>query len=407
MAKTKRRTAATRRKKKKPSRIWIWITLLNLVLFGVSAWLLLGKKVILELPQLGSSSSTLPLVEGVLVASGVKLSADLETYSVSEGIHHWKVHLNRQQRDAVLSSLKHLESEQLFNLNIGPERIIKGKPLQLVTFEEAGKPLLKLILARKVPAKKKPEPEPPPIEAEPTIEPAPSDYWETSQGAKIAIIIDDVGMKPVSQIQDLLDLQVPITFAVLPYQRYSENTASNLYNSHYEVILHMPMEPTNFPVTNPGAGAVFSTYSHAQTKAALNEALDSISHVRGVNNHMGSKITALPDKMASIMEVLKDRNLYFVDSRTHASTVAYDIAQRSKVPSAKRDVFLDATMSYEFSRDQLLETAKVARENGFAIAIGHPYPSTIAAMVDVIPQLKNQGFAFVFASQLTGVPASY
>ena len=165
----------------------------------------------------------------------------------------------------------------------------------------------------------------------------------------------------------------------------------------------MPMEPTNFPVTNPGAGAIFASFTPVKAKETLSEALAQVPYARGINNHMGSRVTASKELMPPIMDILKENNLYFVDSRTHASTIAYEAALGSGIRAAKRDVFLDATMSYDFTIKQIQETAAIAKENGMAVAIGHPYPSTIAALRDALPTLKSEGISFVFASEIVKV----
>ena len=387
--------------KSRKSSLWFPITVVNLFLLTVSAGFFYISYHPKSWPVSPETTDPATILESILVASNVKLGSDLETFVVKDGTQHWKAHVDKEQRKRILNSLKHLGDQKVFELKIGEAKTIKDKILQLVTISKENKVVLKFILSlnqaekieteSKISIPSKPD--------HPEEQPAPF-YWESYDGPKIAIIIDDVGMKPVSEIQELLDLEIPITFAILPFQRYSTSSAEALNRDHYEIMLHMPMEPTNFPVTNPGAGAVFASFSQAKAKATLLEALESISHISGINNHMGSKITSSRPLMGAIMEVIREQDLYFVDSRTHASTVAYDVARESSVRAAKRDVFLDATMSYEFTRNQLLETGAIARKTGFAVAIGHPHPSTIAALSDAIPGLKSQGFSFVFTSQV-------
>jgi uncharacterized protein len=128
--------------------------------------------------------------------------------------------------------------------------------------------------------------------------------------------------------------------------------------------------------------------------------LETVPHAAGVNNHQGSRATADASLMNELMPLLHRRGLFFIDSRTTAATVAYAAAQRAKVPSASRKVFLDDAVSREAVRVQIRLAARDAERNGFAIAIGHPHQATITALAEEIPQLEAHGIRFVFASDV-------
>jgi len=137
-----------------------------------------------------------------------------------------------------------------------------------------------------------------------------------------------------------------------------------------------------------------------QVASALAGMLDAVPHVVGVNNHQGSRATADPALMDTLMPLLRDRGLFFIDSRTTAATVAYDAAERSGVPAASRKVFLDDTVTRDAILAQLELAARDARRDGSAIAIGHPHPATIAALAEGVPRLESSGIRLVFASDL-------
>ncbi len=128
--------------------------------------------------------------------------------------------------------------------------------------------------------------------------------------------------------------------------------------------------------------------------------LDTVPHAAGVNNHQGSRATADPALMAALMPALRDRGLFFIDSRTTAATVAYAAAERSGVRAASRKVFLDDTPTREAVLAQLDLAARDAIRDGSAIAIGHPHAETIAALAESLPRLEARGIRLVFASQL-------
>jgi len=407
----KKKTATRTRKKRKPKSrkksFGLYMLLLNCLLLAISGgffYLTRNDWSHLKWPTMSQPDPRI-LVESMLLASDIRLGTDLETFTVKGEAYHWKVKVNQRQRKDLVKAFKHLRDQEHFDIKVGQQKTIKGQKLQLVTFYREEKPVLKLILSLKKKVHHA-EVDSPPVSTIPAEmmnvepQPDPSVYWEAYEGPKIAIIIDDIGIKPVSAVQDLLSIGIPVTFAVLPFQRFTSKCAGALASDHYEIMLHMPMEPTNFPVANPGAGAIFDSFSSAKARETLLEALSQVPQAMGVNNHMGSRVTANGMLMRSVMDTLKDRHMFFVDSRTHASTVAFDTANTVHLPAAKRDVFLDATMSFEFTQKQIAETASIARRDGMAVAIGHPYPSTIAALAKTLPELKARGFSFVFASQV-------
>ena len=105
--------------------------------------------------------------------------------------------------------------------------------------------------------------------------------------------------------------------------------------------------------------------------------------------------------MGWLMEELRMRGeLIFVDSFTTHNSVALQLARESGVPAVKRDVFLDPdrtpeTVEREFGRLKML-----ARKNGVAVGIGHPYPATLALLEREIPKLADQGIELVSISEL-------
>jgi len=132
----------------------------------------------------------------------------------------------------------------------------------------------------------------------------------------------------------------------------------------------------------------------------LDGMLETVPHAAGVNNHQGSRATADAALMAELMPELRRRGLFFIDSRTTAATVAYDAAERAGVRSASRKVFLDDKPNREAILSQLDLAARDAARDGFAIAIGHPHPATIAALAVGTPRLEARGVRFVFVSDV-------
>ncbi len=215
---------------------------------------------------------------------------------------------------------------------------------------------------------------------------------------RLAIILDDVGSD--SAIADqVFALHYPITLSILPFHDHSAAIAEEAHRHGYEVMLHLPMEPIGNEVSEPRQLRVGMSFS--QVSNDLGGMLLSVPHAVGVNNHQGSLATSNPGLMAELMPLLRDRHLFFIDSRTTATTVAFDAAERDGVPCAFRNVpFLDDVQEAGAIRRQLELAIRLAKEKGEAITIGHPHPSTLQVLREMLPQVQAQGVQLVHASTL-------
>ena len=219
----------------------------------------------------------------------------------------------------------------------------------------------------------------------------------SSAAPRLAIIIDDMGGDE-SAAAALLKLPYPLTFSILPGQLHSTEIAGEAHRRGDQVMLHLPMQ---FEGSTAKAEPVELRLGMASTEvdSLLAQMLSSVPHAVGVNNHEGSLATANPQLMSELMDALRRRNLFCIDSRTTAATVAFDAAERAGVPAASRKVFLDDVETPQAVRQQLELAVRDAERNGSAIAIGHPPPTTIAALAETLPRL-NSRVRLVFPSTL-------
>lgn len=225
-------------------------------------------------------------------------------------------------------------------------------------------------------------------------------YWlsvSTFADARLAIIIDDIGYNQ-AQSERAARLKGNFTLAILPFTPYSSSSARLAHERGKELMLHLPMSALNNQ--SLGKGGLVSGLDQAAFLNIVRQDLASIPHIKGVNNHMGSRLTQEAEPMHWLMTELRSRGLYFVDSRTSAQTKAYEIAKTQKIPSLKRDVFLDDRNDPGAIEAELNRAIKLARERGAAIAIGHPYPNTLLILERLEPLLKKEGVKLVYASQL-------
>ena len=224
-----------------------------------------------------------------------------------------------------------------------------------------------------------------------------SAHAESAQQATIAIVIDDLGHH-LERGRTLNKLPYPLTFAFLPERRYTSTLAKQAYHAGKEVILHAPME--NARQFHLGAGALTTNMSPIELGETLQKSLTSIPFVSGMNNHMGSTFTAHQASMESVLSTLSHYPYYFLDSKTTASSVAAKVSRSMKIPTFVRDVFLDHENSLEHIAQQFEQLIALAKKNGSAIAIGHPYPNTIQFLQNTLPTLGEQGISIATLSGL-------
>jgi hypothetical protein len=218
---------------------------------------------------------------------------------------------------------------------------------------------------------------------------------------KIALVIDDLG-RSVEDIETLERLGIPITYAVLPYESETSEVVAALHRGGEEILCHLPMQPVHGQ--NPGPGALLYGMDREELERATSAALAAVPGAVGVNNHMGSRLSADERSMRAVLGVLSTRGLFFLDSRTSPESVGYRIASQMGVPTAERQVFLDSDMRPEMVREQFLRTLKMAEKRGGAIAIGHPHSATLAVLAAEVPKAKALGYRFVTVSHLLARP---
>jgi polysaccharide deacetylase 2 family uncharacterized protein YibQ len=188
---------------------------------------------------------------------------------------------------------------------------------------------------------------------------------------------------------------------VLPFSAYAEETARIAHENGLEVMLHLPGESLNNQEEYAGtAGMIRSDMKENEIRALVEESLRMVPHVRGVNNHMGSKITQEEAVMRPVLEVLRERNLFFIDSRTSSQTIAYDLARQMGMRAASRNIFLDSTVGVDFSSKKMADLFLLSQKKGTAIAIAHPFPETLRALRENIHLMKEYNVRPVLASQI-------
>ncbi len=256
---------------------------------------------------------------------------------------------------------------------------------------------------RPSPRKPKPAPKPAPkVEPKPAEtpkskpEPVPTHKQESPKpveepvksGPRVALIIDDLGYMEPELVRRLCSLPIAFSVAVLPYQEHTNESADIAFEMGKEVLLHFPMEGA--AGKDPGPDALLYALSDSELRARAKKALWAVPHIVGTNNHMGSRLTADRAKIRVVLEEVKARKIWFLDSRTTKDTVAHTVASELGLKTAQRNVFLDDDKAYAEIEKQWNRALALAKKDGTAIVIGHIYPETVEALEKLVRRDKTE-----------------
>ncbi|HPI93116.1 MAG TPA: divergent polysaccharide deacetylase family protein [Deltaproteobacteria bacterium] len=214
--------------------------------------------------------------------------------------------------------------------------------------------------------------------------------------ARVAIIIDDMG-QDMGIARKLAAIDADLTFAVLPHEPYTADVARYLHSRGRQVLLHLPMEGNG---KNPGQGAIYGTTDPAEAAEILRDSLELVPDAVGVNNHMGSVVTRDKAIMEALITVLKEQDLFFIDSLTTGGSVCRSVAEEVGLPFMARDVFLDNEQSTEYITGQIEKLIETALRHGEAIGICHPHQATYKTLAREVPRLRDIGIEVVKVSTL-------
>lgn len=204
----------------------------------------------------------------------------------------------------------------------------------------------------------------------------------------IALIVDDLGDRPVEGARAVA-LPGAVALAFLPHTPHAAALARQAHADGKEVMLHLPLQAVEGNDLGPGAITLDTT--EGEFSRVFGSGLASVPHASGVNTHMGSLLTRHPGHMAWLMSgIVGHGGLFFVDSYTAPESIALPFAREAGVPAARRDVFLDPDPQPEAIAFQFARLLKLARENGNALGIGHPYPATLDLLERELPRLETE-----------------
>jgi uncharacterized protein len=216
----------------------------------------------------------------------------------------------------------------------------------------------------------------------------------------ISIIIDDIGYRMREDLRAMA-LPGPVAFAIMPHSPHARQMSELANEKGKDVLLHLPMQAMEEEKNKfLGPGALTLQMTHKEFIRTLNNSLRSVPYAIGVNNHMGSLLTRHPGHMRWLMESLKNRNKFYIDSVTSSDSVAGNVAREMHLPFLRRDVFLDNVQSDKDIQKQFDELINIAKRKGVAIAIGHPHPRTVAVLSRELLHLDKYGVTLISPKEM-------
>lgn len=240
------------------------------------------------------------------------------------------------------------------------------------------------------------EPSPVPEEVM-LVQTPPSTVVEGAGAPAIALVIDDLGFSD-SAAQRVVALPVSVTVAILPYGRNLDLIAQSAHAKGHGVMLHLPMEPDG--AEDPGPIPLLTGLSDEQLRSRIEWNFTRFEGFDGVNNHMGSRFTRDARSLRIVLEEVQRRGLFFMDSVTSPRSVGVNLAHEMRLPVLKRDIFLDDVQSPSRVAARLASLEALARQQGYAVAIGHPHDVTLDALESWIPRAQAKGIRFLTTKEL-------
>ncbi len=221
--------------------------------------------------------------------------------------------------------------------------------------------------------------------------------------AKVAIVIDDFGQTYPGGAKEMLSIDRPLTFAVMPNGEYSRQQAVQAAKRGFEIIVHLPMQPVRGKPSWLGPGAITADMTAEEIRRQVRRDFAQVPYASGFNNHMGSLITAREELIRPVLEVAKEKDSFVLDSLTSGNSKIIPMAESLGIAHTKRDVFLDDIKNEAQMKKQLELLADKALTQGSAVGIGHvgvDGPKMARAIKEMIPVMEAKGIEFVYLSEL-------
>lgn len=208
---------------------------------------------------------------------------------------------------------------------------------------------------------------------------------------RIAIVITEMGHTHAATNTAIHRLPGPVTLAFTPYAPDLDAWLMAAREAGHETLMMVPMEPDTYPRDDPGPHTLLTSLGSAVNMDRLEWVLSRGTGYVGVVTEMGSRFTLSEEALAPVLAALDTRGLLLLDNGAAASNRIEEVAGRSGLPRVRSDRFVDAVTDRDSIDLRLQELEELARENGFAVGLAHPYPLTFERLAAWMPTLERKG----------------
>ncbi|HPT71312.1 MAG TPA: divergent polysaccharide deacetylase family protein [Candidatus Cloacimonadota bacterium] len=232
---------------------------------------------------------------------------------------------------------------------------------------------------------------------QPKEEKAPEQPKESKGNVKVALVIDDFGSNGGALLESFCKLDPKVSFAIIPGLDYSKTAMKKGVASGHETIIHIPMQPLDYPKNDPGKNAILLAMNTDEITKRVEDYIDELPYCIGANNHMGSAVTGNMDDMKAVLKVLKKHDMFFLDSATTPTSIVTEAANAVGIPEAKRRIFLDVPdSSPENTAKKVKDVEKIGTTSGTVIVIGHCHnQKKLEQIQSFIKQIKGLGYELI------------
>ena len=214
---------------------------------------------------------------------------------------------------------------------------------------------------------------------------------------RIAIIVVDFGHQNEALIRGFCALKQTITFSIFPGLEKTAWIAEKAAAAGHGVMVYLSMEPLNYPHIDPGPNALLVDHPPEKIRTLIRMARANLPQATGLNNHMGSRLTADRTAIGRVLKEVDRHGLFFVDSFTNPRSIAYKVAEEMGMPAGRNSMFLDRKDTRESVEESVEALAEMAGTAGTAIGIARAKPATLAALESALPELEKRGIVFIDA----------
>ena len=221
--------------------------------------------------------------------------------------------------------------------------------------------------------------------------------------ALLAIVVDDFGQIGGRLLTSWVEMPKEITFAILPHLKNSRLTMQKAASAGHEILVHIPMEPINYPKENPGNNPILVSLDDTTIQTRIASYFKELNYAVGGNNHMGSRASLDDRVMKAVMKSMHELGVFYLDSKTIAGSLALKNAQKAGVPSVQRDLFLDApTSSDAIITQRLADLKNLQKYKKAIVVITHCHDQgRLTRLQQFISKAEDMGFVLVPVSKLT------